>query len=128
MSITARMKVAELLELHPESQEVFDEYGIELDDESMQLTLMALCKEEAINYWELKSDIALAEGWDGAAPGFSEDEDGGSDDDEDEDWEDEDGDDDDGSGVDDEDWDEEEEEEDDADGDDGDGGDGDWDD
>ncbi len=115
MSITARMKVADLLEQHPESQEVFDNYGIELDDESLQLPLMALCKEEAINYWELKSDIALAEGWDGAAPSFADDEEG--DDEEDEDgWDDEEEDDDgDGDDVDDEDWDDEEEGDDDGD-------------
>jgi len=118
MSITARMKVAELLEQHPESQEVLDNYGIELDDESMQLTLMALCKEEAINYWELKSDVALAEGWDGAAPSFADDE-GGDDEEEEEDgWDDDDGDgeDDDDVEDEDEDWDDEDEE------------DGDWDD
>lgn len=115
MSITARMRVADLLEQHPDAQDVFDSYGIELDDESMNLTLDQLCKEEAINYWELKSDIALSEGWDGATPGF-DGEDASDDDEDEEDWEegdDDDGDDDDleDSELDDE-WDEDEEEDD----------------
>ncbi len=112
MSITARMKVADLLEQHPEAQEVFDDYGIELTEEGVQLTLMALCKEEAINYWELKSDIATAQGWDGAAPTFGDDDD--EDDDEDDEWdEDDEEDDDEEESLDDEEWEEEEEEEDD---------------
>ena len=110
MSITARMRVSTLLEQHPDAEEVFETYGIELDSRAQRMTLDELCREEAINYWELKSDIALAEGWDGAGPSFG---------DADEEWdedddagprgraEDEDEDDEEEADVDEDDWDEE---------------------
>ena len=72
MSITARMRVSTLLEQHPDAEEVFETYGIEIDSHALRMTLDELCREEAINYWELKSDIALAEGWDGAGPSFGD--------------------------------------------------------
>ena len=112
MSITARMRVSTLLEQHPDAEEVFETYGIEIDSHARRMTLDELCREEAINYWELKSDIALAEGWDGAGPSF-----GDADDEWDEDEEEEagprgrgDADEDDGEEeeeVDEDDWDEE---------------------
>jgi hypothetical protein len=93
VSINSRMRVSQLLKQHPEAQSVFDDYGIDISDGNRSMRLTVLCKEEAINYWELKSDIATAEGWDGAGPSFTEGEE-----DEEEEWDgDDDGDDDDDS-------------------------------
>lgn len=69
MAITARSKVGDLLEEHPDLDEVFENYGIEISDELFAMTLKEVCKTEGINYWELKSDIVEAVGWDGTADG-----------------------------------------------------------
>ncbi len=115
MAITARMRVSQLLEQHPDARDVFESYAIELDETSLDWTLDKLCREEAINYWDLKSDIALTEGWDGGTAGFGGEE--GAEDakdaeDDDEDWEDDGSDDDDWDGDDDEEVDEDAAEED----------------
>lgn len=103
MAITARMRVSTLLALHPDARDVFDSYAIEIDETSLEWTLDKLCREEAINYWDLKSDIALSEGWDGGTPGFGG-EDGAEETEEDDDeWEDD--------GSDSDDWDEDEDDE-----------------
>ena len=81
MSIHARLKIADLMEEHPEVDEVLENYGIEVSDEIMAMTLKELCREEGINYWELKSDMVEAVGWDGSAEGNDDEEE-----DEDEDW------------------------------------------
>ena len=137
MSINARMKVSELLEQHPDAEDVLDTYGISLDDRSLGMTLEELCREEAINYWELKSDIALTEGWDGASTSdpFDDTKEEDEESEDEGDWEkdeDDDAEEDDESGFDedgddDDDWDDDGDDDDDMD-DDDDGGDGekDW--
>lgn len=121
MAIHARMRILDLMEEHPEVDEVFENYGVEVTDEVMAMTLKELCREEGINYWELKSDMVEAVGWDGSADvdddeeeddeeeggwlddGDEEDDVGVTDDDDDDfDDEDEDGDDEDGPGEEDE--------------------------
>ena len=137
MSINARMKVSELLEQHHDAEDVLDTYGISLDDRSLGMTLEELCREEAINYWELKSDIALTEGWDGASTSdpFDDTKEEDEESEDEGDWEkdeDDDAEEDDESGFDedgddDDDWDDDGDDDDDMD-DDDDGGDGekDW--
>ncbi len=93
MAIHARTRVADLIEDHPDVDEVFETYGIEVDDDVMAMTLKEVCRTEGLNYWEFKSDIVEAVGWDGSAEDDDEEED---DDDDDDVVRDEDGDDDDG--------------------------------
>lgn len=129
MAIHARMRILDLMEEHPEVDEVFENYGVEVTDEVMAMTLKELCREEGINYWELKSDMVEAVGWDGSADidddeeedeeeerwgeSDADDEVGVSDDDDDDDFDDEDGEDDeDGPGEEDEEGEEMGEEED----------------
>lgn len=95
MAITARTRLGDLLEDHPDVDEVFENYGVEITDDMMAMTLHELCKAEALNYWELKSDIVEAAGWDGSATDDDEDEDFDEDEllddeleDEDDDWDD----------------------------------------
>ena len=120
MAIHARMRILDLMEEHPEVDEVFENYGVEVTDEVMAMTLKELCREEGINYWELKSDMVEAVGWDGSADGDDDEEEddeeerwsdddaendgvGVSEDDDDDDFDDEEGEDDeDGPGEDDE--------------------------
>jgi hypothetical protein len=123
------MRILDLMEEHPEVDEVFENYGVEVTDEVMAMTLKELCREEGINYWELKSDMVEAVGWDGSADidddeeedeeeerwgeSDADDEVGVSDDDDDDDFDDEDGEDDeDGPGEEDEEGEEMGEEED----------------
>ncbi|MCK6502271.1 hypothetical protein L6R53_02525 [Myxococcota bacterium] len=129
MAIHARMRILDLMEEHPEVDEVFENYGVEVTDEVMAMTLKELCREEGINYWELKSDMVEAVGWDGSADIDDDEEEdeeeerwmdddadddvGVSDDDDDDDFDDEDGEDEeDGPGEDDEEGEEMGEEED----------------
>lgn len=86
MAIHARMRILDLMEEHPEVDEVFENYGVEVTDEVMAMTLKELCREEGINYWELKSDMVEAVGWDGSAD-IDDDE---EEDDEEERWSDDD--------------------------------------
>jgi len=65
--IRAKMKIHDLMEEHPEVDEVFENYGVEVTDEVMAMTLKELCRDEGINYWELKADMVEAVGWDGSA-------------------------------------------------------------
>lgn len=68
MSISARMKLSELLEQHPDAEEILENYGVDVGSVDGSMTLEELCREEAINYWEIKREIITAEGWDGAQP------------------------------------------------------------
>lgn len=75
MAINARMKIGDLMEEHPDVDEVFETYGIEVTDELMAMTLKELCRTEGLNYWELKSEIVAAVGWDGSTEDDDEEED-----------------------------------------------------
>lgn len=107
MPIHARMKILDLMEEHPEVDEVFENYGVEVTDEVMAMTLKELCRDEGINYWELKADMVEAVGWDGSAD-LDDDEEA----EDEEDWtdEDEEAEADDEPGADDEDFEDEDEE------------------
>jgi len=86
VSISARMKLSELLEQHPDAEEILENYGVDVGSVDGSMTLEELCREEAINYWEVKREIITAEGWDGAQPtdGRDDEDEAATDDDEDE--------------------------------------------
>jgi len=67
VTIHARVRVGDLMEEHPEVDEVLENYDIEATDEVMAMTLKQLCRSEGVNYWEIKADIVEAVGWDGSA-------------------------------------------------------------
>lgn len=74
MTIHARIRVLDLLNEHPDLDEVFENYGIEVTDTLMGMTLKQVCQDEGVNYWELKSDLIDAIGWDGSADYGSDEE------------------------------------------------------
>ena len=63
MPITKRTIVRDLLEEYPDAVEVFANLGIDSDELGPMSTMEEVCKDEGINYWELKSDIINGAEW-----------------------------------------------------------------
>lgn len=61
-TITGRMTVRDLVNNHHFAVETLAWYGVEVRSADMNKTLESLCRENDVNYWELKADLVDDDG------------------------------------------------------------------